>query len=142
MDQDNLKKWEILTKSAIDKLVSNRYDYERLSPEEQELAALWKLESDMGNGGFLQFFCNSGPPSYEIALRALKNISAESIYNVIIKEYSIIQRLEDDARVQTLWDIPKYLTQEETDQLAQLDKAFWNSSENIIALGLAYYDKY
>ena len=52
------KKWFDFTSQFVDKLSNNENDWNALSEHEQELAALWKLEMDMYNGGFLQFFCN------------------------------------------------------------------------------------
>ncbi|WP_313640159.1 DUF4375 domain-containing protein [Paenibacillus sp.] len=37
----------------------NASDWNTLTPQEQEIAALWLLEADVYNGGFVQFFCSS-----------------------------------------------------------------------------------
>ena len=49
-------------------------DWSRLDPDEQEIAALWKLVADMYNGGFLQFFCNWGYECYWYAMRGIQRI--------------------------------------------------------------------
>ena len=52
-------KWFDFTSAYVEKLnAAGGSDWSILTPEEQELAALWKLEMDMYNGGFVQFFCN------------------------------------------------------------------------------------
>lgn len=38
----------------------NASDWNTLATHEQEIAALWLLEADVYNGGFVQFFCNWG----------------------------------------------------------------------------------
>ncbi|WP_134686865.1 DMP19 family protein [Brevibacillus migulae] len=38
----------------------NATGWNMLTSQEQEIAALWMLEADVYNGGFLQFFCNWG----------------------------------------------------------------------------------
>ena len=47
-----------------------------LPQREQDLFALWRLEADMNNGGFLQFFGNWGEANCQIVLDALKKIDA------------------------------------------------------------------
>jgi hypothetical protein len=54
-------------------------------PEEwqRELAALWRLEADVNNGAYLQFFVNWGRESYVYASEALKKIGAHKMAEIV-----------------------------------------------------------
>lgn len=136
----NDQEWDDLTYGFVAKLnETGGHDWEKLSPMEQELAALWKLEMDMYNGGFVQFFCNGGHPCYLHAIRCLANIGAAACLDIVTKQYAIIERLENDPRLEALWDIPKYLTKEEIDALGQLDQLYWENKDDIIGKTLKTY---
>jgi len=127
------KKWFDFTIKFAKKLSENGGDWDTLSEQEQELAALWKLEADMHNGGFIQFFCNWGHNCYLHAIRSLTRLKAEQALNIIQQQYQIIQRLENDNRLKELWDIPKYLTEEELARINdELDVQYWNNTDNIV----------
>ena len=50
---------------------------------QRELAALSRLEGDVNNGGYLQFFANSGRETYEYASQALKKIGATKMADIV-----------------------------------------------------------
>jgi hypothetical protein len=50
---------------------------------EREMAALWRLEADVNNGGCLQFFCNWGQESYLYASAALRKIGAHKMAEIV-----------------------------------------------------------
>ena len=63
-------------------------DWSRLDPDEQEIAALWKLTADMYNGGFAQFFCNWGYDCYWYAMRGIKRIGDVKLLELLHKTYT------------------------------------------------------
>ena len=133
MEADLGTKWFDFTIKFAKKLSENGENWDALSEEEQELAALWKLEVDMYNGGFIQFFCNWGYVCYLHAIRSLTRLKAEQALSIVQQQYQIIQRLENDNRLEKLWDIPKYLTDEEHTKISEeLDKQYWDNTDNII----------
>jgi hypothetical protein len=54
-------------------------------PEEwqRELAAIWRLEADVNNGGYLQFLVNWGRETYVYASQALKKFGARKMAKII-----------------------------------------------------------
>jgi hypothetical protein len=50
---------------------------------QRELAALWRLEADVNNGGYLQFLENWGRESYVYASQALKKIGARKMAEIV-----------------------------------------------------------
>ncbi len=126
------KQWFDFTSTYVTKLTEAKSDWSALPEKEQELAALWKLEMDMYNGGFIQFFCNWGYECYTHAIRSLTRLQAKQCLAVVTQQFQIIQRLEDDSRLQALWDIPKYLTDEENDRMNALDHEYWDNTDAIV----------
>ncbi|UOG73234.1 DMP19 family protein [Hymenobacter tibetensis] len=133
------EEWDKLTEPALDKLISNQSNWSALTEREQELAAIWKLEMDMHNGGFIQFFCNWGHEAYVLALRALTVIQATEAARIVQEAYQILVRLEDDTRIKKLWDIPEFLTKKELRALDALDNAYWEDPSEVMKRTCAYY---
>ncbi|MCU0354516.1 MAG: DMP19 family protein [Cytophagales bacterium] len=126
------KKWFDFTSSYVTKLNEAKQDWNALPEKEQELAALWKLEMDMYNGGFIQFFCNWGYDCYTHAIRSLNRLDAQQCLAIVRHQFAIIQRLEDDSRLEALWDIPKYLSKDEAEALDALDEQYWENTDGIV----------
>ena len=93
----------------------------------------------MYNGGFLQFFCNWGEGAYIHALRALQAIGAVHALEIVQSGYACIEHLSEDNRLTQLWDIPKFLTDEELDRMDELDTRFWEDQDRIAENAHRYY---
>ncbi|WP_134687496.1 DMP19 family protein [Brevibacillus migulae] len=117
----------------------NAVGWNTLTSQEQEIAALWMLEADVYNGGFLQFFCNWGEEVYIYAVRALQAIGAVYALEIVQSGYACIDHLSEDNRLTQLWDIPKFLTEEERERLDTLDKRFWEDQDRIAEIAHRYY---
>lgn len=139
--EDANSKWFDFSLKAVDRLNSMDGDWQRLSGVEQELAALWKLEADMNNGGFVQFFCNWGFDCYQFSRRALNNIQAYDALKIIEKEFAIIDAVfaRYKNEMKEYWDIPRYLEEGEIEELNRLDEEFWGYPDDISQLGLGFY---
>ncbi|CAH1190726.1 hypothetical protein PAECIP111890_00120 [Paenibacillus sp. JJ-223] len=110
-----------------------------LTPEQQEIAALWLLEADVFNGGFVQFFCNWGEEALVHAVRALQTIGAADELTYVNACFDCIRHLENDERLTELWDIPRFLTDQEEQQLDTLDQRFWNGESQIAPKAYEHY---
>jgi hypothetical protein len=131
--------WDAATSSALRRLADARDDWLSISERDQELAALWKLEADLYNGGFLQFFCNWGPQAYEIACRALHRCLATELLSLVQRAYAILARHEDHP-LQNLWDLAKVMTDTESDELAVIDDAAAKAAESLRELACTTYE--
>ena len=60
--------WDKMTERALDNLSKSKWDFETLSEAEKDIVALWRLEADIYNCGFMQFFCNWGDANCQIAI--------------------------------------------------------------------------
>lgn len=116
-----------------------RPDYKKLKPEEAKMGALFNMELDMHNGGFLQFYCNWGYEAYIYALRGLESIGALETKKILEKQYGVIARLKDDKRVDELWAIPEFLKDSEIDKIEKLDEEYWEDKEKIMDKMYTHY---
>ncbi|WP_339186873.1 DUF4375 domain-containing protein [Paenibacillus sp. FSL H7-0942] len=123
----------------VEKKNESEQGWASLTSNEQDIAALWLLEADVFNGGFIQFFCNWGEEVYRYALRALHIIGATQVVEIITSAYGCIEHLKEDERLTELWDIPKFLTKEQEQHLDALDQQFWNNEDQIAEKAYGYY---
>ncbi|MGN7413440.1 DMP19 family protein [Paenibacillus sp. SAF-068] len=138
-EQDNNDVWYDYAVLYVGKKNDSGQGWAALTSNEQEIAALWLLETDVFNGGFIQFFCNWGEEAYRYALRALQTIGATQVTDIITSAYGCIKHLEEDERLTELWDIPKLLSMEQEQQLDALDEQFWNNEDQIAEKAYGYY---
>ncbi|WP_440109462.1 DMP19 family protein [Paenibacillus sp. QZ-Y1] len=138
-EQDINDIWYEYAVSFVEKKNESAQGWAALTPNEQEIAAIWLLEVDVFNGGFIQFFCNWGEEAYLHALRALHTIGATQVLEIIKSAYGCIEHLEEDERLTELWDIPQYLTAEQEQQLDTLDQQFWANEDQIAQKAFDYY---
>ncbi|QJB35520.1 DUF4375 domain-containing protein [Chitinophaga oryzae] len=119
---------------------------EQLSEKEQEVVRIWRLEADMYNGGFLQYFCNWGPENFEKTQQILNRLGAGKSLAIITECEKMIAVLKDDDRIQELWDIPKYLDEyldeEQQQRLNELDEEYWENPDDLQLLAYNYYLKH
>jgi Domain of unknown function (DUF4375) len=105
---------------------------------ERELAAIWRLESDVNNGAYLQFLGNWGRENYEYASQALHKIGALKMAEIT----NTCQRLVDDhvdcsnrSSTQLHDDLPDDIV----DRIYKLSYEFMNYPDDVATLGVTYY---
>ena len=54
---DETKRWYELTDKAYERLLKTK-DWSALTEVECELAAIWRLQADVNNGGYIQYYGN------------------------------------------------------------------------------------
>jgi hypothetical protein len=132
-------------------------------PEEwqRELAALWRLEADVNNGGYLQFLENWGRESYVYASQALRNIGAHTIADIIDQCEALVEEhvdMSDENALEhtsltgtkgilpdgTVWDPGEPVLPKSTiDRILRLSYRFMEEyPEDIDELGLRYYSPF
>lgn len=101
-------------------------DWKKLDPDEQEIAALWKLYVDINNGGFEQFFTNWGFECYWYAMRGIQRIGDETLLELLHNTYlDVFDKFREDKRLTYYSDIFQYLTEEDENILRETNIAFW-----------------
>ena len=140
-DYGNL--WDDYSIEFNSKLIDSGGDWSRLDEDEQEIAALWKLYVDSNNGGFIQFFCNWGFQCLCYAMRGLKRIEDTSLYDLLDDTYcNVLDKFKNDTRLTAYWDIPEYLTDEDTERLDAADTQFYETEcEHFTKMAYEYYSQ-
>ncbi|GAB7531334.1 hypothetical protein PS3A_37460 [Pseudomonas sp. 3A(2025)] len=132
--------WENLCKEAMGRLHALDWQLDKLTPNDQLIVALWRLEADGYNGGFLQFFCNWGDQTCTLALQALAAIGAHNSHAVVSQQRQLIEHLEDHPQLEQLWDIVQLLSDEQHEVISgELDEQLWAAMEEVPALAAVYF---
>lgn len=125
---------------------------------QRELAALSRLEGDVNNGGYLQFFINCGRESYEYASHALRKIWAAKMADIVdrcqalVDEHFDAEGKSDDDSKQLLFneiidsksganikDAGSVLPEPLVVRLYELSYEFMAYPDDVASLGLSYY---
>jgi hypothetical protein len=132
--------WEHLCNDAMGRLKDLEWQLDRLGPRDQAIVALWRLEADGYNGGFVQFFCNWGEQTCQLALQALHAIGAENTRALVSRQRQLLDHLEHHPELKALWDIARLLTEEEDEVISvQLDPQLWTAMEEVPALAVRHF---
>lgn len=132
--------WEHVCEQSMARLRALDWDLERLPERDQAIVALWRLEADGYNGGFLQFFCNWGERSYQLALDALQALGATRARAVVERQRQTIGDLQAHPQLERLWDIPERLSDEQHELISgELDEQLWTALEEVPALAARHF---
>jgi len=133
-----------------DRLSSLPADWQR------ELAALWRLEVDGNNGGYLQFLVNWGRESYVYASQALRRIGAHRMADLMDECQRLIDKHFDtetktQEELQSLMPNPVFgvnwtriertsvLPEAVLARIYELSEELMNYPDDIVELGKRYY---
>lgn len=128
-------------------------------PEEwqRELAAIWRLEAEINNGGYLQFLVWWGRESYEYASRALHKIGAHQMAKLVDNCQALVDEhfhcegasreqmeslmpnpviIRDGERIESAGSI---LPEAVIERIYALSYEFMSYPDDIAKLGLTYY---
>lgn len=131
--------WDQRYEQAMATLQAAGWKLDALSETDRELVALWRMEADINNGGFMQFLCNWGDETCQLALQALRKIGAVRMLDVLSSMRGLIDRFEASPEVVQLNDIYGAMTEAEQERMEELDHAFWDYPDPLARLGLRWY---
>jgi len=127
---------------------------------QRELAAIWRLEADVNNGGYLQFLSNWGRESYVYASQALKKIGAHKMAQIIDRCQALVDKHfsaegASPEQMQDLMPNPvigrdgemikeagSILPDSVVDHIYELSYEFMDYPDDIERLGLKHYGPY
>ncbi|MDO4878209.1 MAG: DUF4375 domain-containing protein [Neisseria sp.] len=135
-DKQQAAAFEALMEAVTDKLFEQYGgDAAKLTAQEQEITAIWRAETDIYNGGLIQFYCNWGEDGFRAACAAFEKIGAANSLNLLHRFKQLIADLHHDRR----WDISQYLTKAQIEKLDALDEQYWEDPDNILQLCYRHY---
>lgn len=131
--------WEDRYDAALARLKGAGWTLDALSAEDQQLVALWRMEADINNGGFMQFLCNWGDPTCQLALRALQAMDAMQTHAILAGMRGLLDRLEDGPAIEELADLYDALSEDEQQALEAFEEAYFERPEDLARLGLLHF---
>ena len=140
MDLDN-QWYEAFSLYGHEFYKSRHFQYKTVDEKTQLIGSLMKLEMDMYNGGFIQFYCNWGHYACLLALRGLEQIKATTAKVLLTEAFAIIEKYDCDERIQELWDIPTLLSDDERERLYQVSMEYCEDKDNIREKMLSHFVK-
>ncbi|MGJ7032295.1 DMP19 family protein [Niabella hirudinis] len=123
--------YNLLTYAAYTRLKSADNNWAALSRNDQELAALWILERDMHNGGFLRFIGSEDEQCLSCAIRALKKVNAKECLSALAKLSAIIESLRNLHLHLPASEVFAYLTDEERETIDLQNLLYLNNSDHL-----------
>lgn len=142
MNETINQKFETLMWKTLEKYTGVLDDFPKnlhIPESDADVILTFRLIADINNGGFLQFFCNWGYHNYTETMQMLEKVWAQQHREILQSMYACIADMENDPRIQELFDIYQYISAENETKLQTLDEAFWNWEENLEALVYAYH---
>ena len=131
--------WDDRYEAALARLQSHAWSLDALSDEDQQLVALWRMEADINNGGFMQFLCNWGDPTCQLALRALQAMGATQTHTILAGMRGLLDRLEDDPAIEELTDLYGAMSEDEQQALEAFEDDYYVRPEDLARLGLLHF---
>lgn len=123
----------------IDLSESTRTDFGRVEfasqPEDQKVfSAIWKLEAEVNNGGFLQYFENDRGKTVGYAVTALQRIGAKSCADIV--ERAIYAACGNAMPADSdAWEtLVEEITDDTAEKLEDLDQEFFAYPDNLTDL--------
>lgn len=123
--------WDDRVDAALARLAAVGHDVTKLEDDDHDVVVLFRLEADVYNGGFMQFLCNWGDPTVQRAIRVLEAIGASRTHAIVKRMRGILDRLEDDPSVTSLWGLYPAMTAAEHAEMGELDRAFWADPDDL-----------
>ncbi len=131
--------WDDRYEAALARLQTHAWKLDALSDKDQQLVALWRMEADINNGGFMQFLCNWGDPTCQLALRALQAMGATQTHAILAGMRGLLDRLEDDPAIKELTDLYGAMSEDEQQALEAFEDDYYARPEDFARLGLLHF---
>ncbi len=122
-EYDYLEMYDGLAEGAFRKLTGEcGGDWNKLPEKEQEMAALWAMFYDIGNGGVRSFLEKQGADGYQYAVRAVERVGCGEAAELLRGAYEkVFPKLGGE------------LSEEDEDILMNVDTTFWEGLDEKLA---------
>lgn len=123
----------------IDLSESDRTDFGRVvfnsqSEEQKVFSAIWKLEAEVNNGGFLQYFDNDRGETFGFAVTALQRIGAINCAGIVERAIRAVCGNAIPADADAWEPLVEGITDETCENLDSMDQEFFGYPDNLTDL--------
>jgi hypothetical protein len=111
-----------------------KVSYQELTAAEKVFVSVWELESEVNNGGFLQYFFNSSGDNAKYCVSALGKIGALNVAALVKQAISVFDNGEPspDSAIRQLQ--VENLSGKQKEFLNELDQMFFKHPDNLTEL--------
>jgi len=114
---------------------------ENLSNEEKRFYAVYELDNEVNNGGYLQYFDNSSGDLAYLIIKALKSINSNTVLEITKKAIGIYGKVPSRNQEERMNEISTMTNDYENDLWDECDSFFYKiDDENIASLLLDYVE--
>lgn len=123
----------------VDLSESDRTDFGKVNfdsqPEEQKVfSAIWTLESEVNNGGFLQYFENDGGETVNFAPTALRRIGANTCADIVQRAIQTVSGTAIPSDTHAWETLLEEINDEASEKLDGLDSEFFKYPDDLTEL--------
>jgi len=130
---------DALYERALAAAKAAEWNADALAPHDRELLALWRLDADVNNGGFLQFLGNWGVAEVAHALRGLDAIGARRSHELVSAAWNLVRPLVESDDVNSIDDLIRAPGEEGRSRLDEIDEAYWDDPDGMPRLVSLHY---
>ena len=112
----------------------DKVDFAEQSEEQKVFSAIWKLEGEVNNGGFRQYFENDGGETVSFAATALKRIGAHQCAGIVERAVSTICAGSAPSDARGWKTLIAGMSDETGEILDGLDSEFFKYPDNLSGL--------
>jgi hypothetical protein len=131
--------WDRLCREAQQRLRTLKWEFGALDEATKEVVALWRMEEDLINGGFQEFFTNWGSETLDYALRALHGVGATKSHTLLDGMRDYVRAFESSDNHYTVDEILEKLTVRQHDELGKLSTKLCADPDQLWRLGVLHY---
>ncbi len=124
--------------SESDRTDFGRVDFAQQSEPQKVFSAIWALESQVNNGGFLQYFVSSDFDTANFAPTALRSIGAQACAGVVERALRALSASPLPDSRQACEQLVDSLSDEAREQFEAFDSDFMAYPDNLTELLFAY----
>jgi hypothetical protein len=117
---------------------AGRVTEEGLSPEERTVQLVTWVETQVSNGGWLQWMYNTTVPALGASLDALQRVACREVHRVAVEALSVpVIDIDGDSEESKVAKLDA-LSETELGELSKLDEEFYRTTEDYMGLCKAF----
>lgn len=128
--------------SESDQTDFGRVDFANQPEQQKVFSAVYDLESQVNNGGFLQYFGSSDDNAAEFAPKALRAIGANRCADIVDRALRTLSPSQLPSSSSTCAELVDALSDEDREPFDALDSEFYCYPDNLTDLLFAYVAAY
>ena len=132
----------LITLSESDQTKFGKEDFSAQSIPQKVFSSIWAVESEVNNGGFSQYFANSSNETAGFVAEALETIGAPKTADICRRAIAAAFPAGLPPTSEAISSAASEFSDEQEDELSDLDDEFFQYPHNLTELLFAYVSKH